>query len=905
MSCHNPMTCLSDRPHDQRISDPAIHFNGCLRASKRANFYKRLPVESQARIARVNQKVAELRHRLETTEQESTAGDALRRFQQSLAQWRNASGRPQDLTAVPAQAAAAVQHEQDGFLNHIKAPVMYIRAGEAIDHPDLAGAFPHQKVSMADLLSGDASRNPIMQPCEDNVVRYFHLPANNMTWVEQVIARYYREEQPDSNNAFLNSRSRRPTTKTEMLLRPEFWQGQQNYEIDSEIHARHMRPFCSGISVDPASAEPTNLALFMPYLHWETDRGRCKAAQIAKQVGQENISVSEVVRQARQQFSQGHTETQDTLVPSWTAPEPEIAPQSVVGRKRALGHLLTAAAALMEAMDMHTEELLMTNYLHSQPPLHPRRTLDQAYYGALRSTTSRDRDQVVYRGTTAEPHECLGMEVCQQCKEDVRKTPRIIMVDQLWMWVLDEQTVITSFPRRWGRNRPDTSAIHKSLRQRLKYSRGEILSAYDLAFAIVDETTRVFFDRAKLSKRQPNLTELFAGAIRDLTYKQTAAFDQFLIYTHLASRDYRRQRYGSSDNSTQNHLLNINPEGELLKEAKDIMDELHIMMRIKEQQQTVMEHLVKHVQRRGPRLGQSRDGTGSANIFVFDNESSSRRLLTRGDNLLAEHSSRIAELHALLQNAQLTSGALKDLLTLKQQQASVIEAREAVKQAQLTLKQGQSIMIFTIVTIIFLPLSFFVGLFGMNSIEFNDGLLSLSTEFTYMFPISAGIILISFLFAFSQSVTTNSVVMLVRSSCSFAWNTAVTWTLIKTGMYVAGREMASKASQLRAREAKITGAMKAEVLRKEKNLEKLKAAGHVKELMKRKTDLGAMMSPYSASGMLTPGTPGTPRPLMMEQHGAKGPSLGVRVGEVDVELGEMERKPSSQRYLVPGMGGGR
>ena len=49
----------------------------------------------------------------------------------------------------------------------------------------------------------------------------------------------------------------------------------------------------------------------------------------------------------------------------------------------------------------------------------------------------------------------------------------------------------------------------------------------------------------------------------------------------------------------------------------------------------------------------------------------------------------------------LTSQKLKDLLTLKQQQAGVIEAREAVMQGRQTLKQGQSIMIFTVVTIIF------------------------------------------------------------------------------------------------------------------------------------------------------------------------------------------------------------
>lgn len=44
---------------------------------------------------------------------------------------------------------------------------------------------------------------------------------------------------------------------------------------------------------------------------------------------------------------------------------------------------------------------------------------------------------------------------------------------------------------------------------------------------------------------------------------------------------------------------------------------------------------------------------------------------------------------------------LKDLLTLKQQQAGVIEAREAVEQGKETLKQGRSIILFTVVTMVF------------------------------------------------------------------------------------------------------------------------------------------------------------------------------------------------------------
>jgi hypothetical protein len=45
--------------------------------------------------------------------------------------------------------------------------------------------FPHQRISIEDLLyNKDALKNPLMRKCEDNEFRYFHLPANNMEWVE-------------------------------------------------------------------------------------------------------------------------------------------------------------------------------------------------------------------------------------------------------------------------------------------------------------------------------------------------------------------------------------------------------------------------------------------------------------------------------------------------------------------------------------------------------------------------------------------------------------------------------------------------------------------------------------------------------------------------------------------------
>jgi hypothetical protein len=232
----------------------------------------------------------------------------------------------------------------------------------------------------------------------------------------------------------------------------------------------------------------------------------------------------------------------------------------------------------------------------------------------------------------------------------------------------------------------------------------------------------------------------------------------------------------------------------------------------------------------------------------------------------------------------------------------VIEAREAVKQAQLTLKQGQSIMIFTIVTIIFLPLSFCASLFGMSAAEFStDAILPLATELRLMFPISAGIILASFLFAFSSGVFANSGVVLIRSAVSFVWNTAVTWVVVKTGLYVVGREMLAKANRLREREGTVTGAMKAEVLRREKNMERMRAAGHVKALARQKGGVGAarggrMSGDGEGAGSVTSpffreGIPGSPSPFL----GGSGE------GVVDVELGErVSRKPSSQIHIVSG-----
>jgi len=181
------------------------------------------------------------------------------------------------------------------------------------------------------------------------------------------------------------------------------------------------------------------MVLFMPYLHWETDRGRLQSARCVKAANvHKQLSMDEVVNQAQHGLSQtptsepGNSSHGDGNVS--VSIEERRTPRRVL-----LSRLLLRAALLLEAMESHTEEQLMYRYLHEHPPLHPRRTLDQSYYGALKSTVTRDRDQVVYRGTRPQQHDCVGFDKCAQCNEDVKKVPRLIMVDQLWLWILDER----------------------------------------------------------------------------------------------------------------------------------------------------------------------------------------------------------------------------------------------------------------------------------------------------------------------------------------------------------------------------------------------------------------------------------------------------------------------------------
>ena len=115
------------------------------------------------------------------------------------------------------------------------------------------------------------------------------------------------------------------------------------------------------------------------------------------------------------------------------------------------------------------EEKLIRHYLvePSNLPLHQRRTLDQYGYPNLRSTHARDHDQILYKRTSEtikarrgpaadpEPRKALGRgphikvkaaKSSASAADDKRAEDeaKVIMVDQLWLWITDAGRMLMS-----------------------------------------------------------------------------------------------------------------------------------------------------------------------------------------------------------------------------------------------------------------------------------------------------------------------------------------------------------------------------------------------------------------------------------------------------------------------------
>ncbi|KAF2111938.1 hypothetical protein BDV96DRAFT_498386 [Lophiotrema nucula] len=480
----------------------------------------------------------------------------------------------------------------------------------------------------------------------------------------------------------------------------------------------HLRSPGSPGRKDPTQVAKGNIFTFMPYLHFETDQRR--------QEMQAAIDRAQLLK----------------------------------GRDKGDGRF---DRPQMQRATTYDEMLLRAHLSSSSVSLHVRRTLDQFFYHNI-DTESRDQDQVVYR------YQTKGLSA-----EEAGVDPKIFMVDQLWMWVLGKDLIVTSFPQRWQQPKNDPLNVLDGVIEDINSkTREPVRSVYDLAMIITSRCSGVF-DRHRMGDEDYQFLDMFESSIGDATDRETHLFREFNTASAQASqwlqhhrRPTRFSRHLEAEGRVIEHqnkhsvsphshahaltdaplheekfvyddgglahaplfvdkLLDIGAETNLLAETKDIRDELNMIAKVLEDQKSVLPDLEISI----------------ADIYREEHKGQ-HDLKRRFREQLKTIDVHLKDIDRMDKQAERIYKSITDLLDLKQKHANAFEARFARDQAAGTARQSQTVMVFTIVTIIFLPLSFIAAIFTIDVREFphnEQGNLSLPFSYVskYMFGIGLSI----------------------------------------------------------------------------------------------------------------------------------------------------------------------
>lgn len=525
--------------------------------------------------------------------------------------------------------------------------------------------------------------------------KWIHVPFTHAGWVPHILTRISR----DRENLSLHSK----------VLMNKMWFSQHNRSRHASPHAQFVRPsvkillpkdtersHTDGITTPQSATDDIQLVVYLPYLHWDSFNNLEKRADIIK-------------------------------------------------RRRKQVHARPIAKDV--ALGRSTEHKLIWQHLTSDRPIHCRRTLDQYGYPSLRNTSVRDGDQILYKRTKADAdtpllkeeklkhkHRSLGRRsVAAGANIDpttgaspVDADAKVLMVDQMWLWVIDNQTVVTFFAPKEKEENDNGLSREGDLRSEIYQDvngdyANQCVDPYDFAALAVFHAIKALLDRT--TDRNLQVFRIFEEYISILTEQQTSSFKHF-------RNNHRFEK--AKDINAQSHIDNRKDLDALL-ELRDIEDELNTIDKlIKEQQTCVSDMLTQY------RDLQFRHSKGMNGI----------NFLVEAQQFLNDHKE---QLDSMLKGAVAAQRAFKDLLDMKQKQANIVEAHLAREQTEVAADQSRSVMIFTIFTIIFLPLSFFASVFGINSKEWaGQNYMSLSTIFTYMCSISVAVIIIALLVAFNK-----------------------------------------------------------------------------------------------------------------------------------------------------------
>jgi hypothetical protein len=348
--------------------------------------------------------------------------------------------------------------------------------------------FIYSETSIEDIC---VKERPLGQKDSAPEWRWYHIPSNNMAWVHDLFVKLKIPKRPWSRHyrdgGFPHSRC----MSAESVVLPNL---SDSHTIP---HYDVLAIFMPYISYEE-SAQQVEMSNLIDLIHQKGPKGLDAQDNFTESVGEEESEHEEdnqsshsddrksVVserdfgmnrglleqREEREPIPEIHLQHTDTSEPQdlsgvKTSIEPEILEvhpgDSASKFEEQEGDTLTYDSD-DDDDDDEDREAEIRAYLIHDPPLHPRRTLDQSYYHMLPSTSARDADQVVARRAIKE-YRKKWWNVGDESKGEERHN--VLMVDQLWLWFIkptDESqdrsrygnppknvtlpTIITSFPSR-------------------------------------------------------------------------------------------------------------------------------------------------------------------------------------------------------------------------------------------------------------------------------------------------------------------------------------------------------------------------------------------------------------------------------------------------------------------------
>ncbi|KAK1759815.1 hypothetical protein QBC47DRAFT_291905 [Echria macrotheca] len=598
----------------------------------------------------------------------------------------------------------------------------------------------------------DESR-PDNSPRSKVFCRWVHLPSNNEQWVRDLLISMgyqdgsmggQRHEGKQIIDRYMTPQAKRYvhshgfTDENEPTEKPATLRHERSSETGKTITLQPSDVAASGNtpvspipnSPYPGGKESNAIVIFLPILGFETHRHRKYLSEAIKRAAGVATSHGDAM-----------LPTKDSIKRTGLSPEAQS-----------------------------NESLVLDGYLNSDEvkPVHCRRTLDQFAYYMLESTEFRDSSQVAYRWAK-------NTGACSKAKDRP-----IIMVDQLWLWLLHDGTVISSFPSTWG---DDDDFDHMKVlvnelgknKERPGMERPLIRSAEHLLHILL----RTSLDFGKRNGPAGfRFEDCFLSSINNVAEKQNGLFQKFRKVIEALEND----KISPKDKKDQmKALFRLDEETGLLVEITDILDELTIIKTVLTQQQAVIQDLVQlylkardededsegdnadETQSRGGFRASNAPAEGSASqqggkiqkqkevnpkptpsLSRTENTAKTQQEPARTQASLpaksegAEKGAQKNKRVELLQHRDLIFGtsaivenhirvtkdmlgmaegvreSLKALLDLKQKHANGWEARFSREGSEATQWQGNVILFFTIVTAIFLPLSFMASFFALS-----------------------------------------------------------------------------------------------------------------------------------------------------------------------------------------------